>query len=56
MFCFLIHCVSSRVDNADEIYCVSLYLKSDNVGKNDNSIEITVDEEKLVDYHCCSNC
>ena len=32
------HCVSSRCNNADDIYCLSLYLKSDNIGKHDNSI------------------
>ncbi len=49
------HCVNSCVDDANEI-CVSLYLKSDNIGKNDNSIEITTDEGKLLVYYCCSNC
>jgi len=27
------HCVSSRCDNADRIYCLSLYFKSDNIGE-----------------------
>lgn len=34
------HCVSSRCNNADDIYALSLYLKSDNIGKNNNSIEL----------------
>ena len=39
------HCISSRVDNNDKIYCVSLYLKSDNLGLNDNSKPLTKDQE-----------
>jgi hypothetical protein len=47
------HCVSSRVQNADDIYCVSLYLKSDNIGKHGNGIGISPYEELLLDYYCC---
>ena len=39
------HMVSSRCDNGDDIYCVSLYLKSDNMGKNDNSMELNSYEQ-----------
>ena len=42
------HCVSSRCDNNDDIFCMSLYLKSDNIGKNDNSCPLTPNEETLV--------
>ena len=34
------HCVSSRCHNADDMYALSLYLKSDNIGLHDNSIEL----------------
>ena len=42
------HCVSSRCNNNDNIFCMSLYLKSDNIGKNDNSLPLTHNEEALV--------
>ena len=35
------HCISSRCSNKEDIYCVSLYLKSANIGKNDNSTPLT---------------
>ena len=35
------HAVSSRIKNEDMIYCLSLYLKSANMGLNDNSIPLT---------------
>ena len=41
------HCVSSRCNNHDNIYCMSLYLKSDNIGKNDNSLPLTNSQEEL---------
>lgn len=41
------HCVSSRCNNHDNIYCMSLYLKSDNIGKNDNSLPLTDNQEEL---------
>jgi hypothetical protein len=44
-------CVSSCVQNADDISCVSLYLKSDNIGKHDNGIAISPYEEQLLDYY-----
>ncbi len=48
------HCVSSRVQNADDIYCVSLYLNSDNIGKHDNGIDISPYEQQLFDYYHCN--
>ena len=45
------HCISSRCDNADEVYCMSLYLKSDNIGLNDNSIPLSQTEELLLNQY-----
>jgi hypothetical protein len=45
------HCVSSRVSHSDDVYCVSLYLKRDNIGKNDNSIALTSEEQQLLHYY-----
>jgi hypothetical protein len=46
------HCVSSRKDSsndkANDMYCVSFYLKTAVVGGNDNIFELTVDQEKIV--------
>jgi hypothetical protein len=45
-----LHCVSSSKDPPDDkenIYCVSFYLKTAVVGGNDNSLELTVDQEKI---------
>jgi hypothetical protein len=46
-----IHCVSSRKDpsnvNANDIYCVSFYSKTAIVGGNDNSLDLTVEQEKI---------
>ena len=46
------HCVSSCCDNNDQIYCMSLYLKSDNIGKNDNKLPLNLSQEAplLSDY------
>ena len=33
---------------------LSLYLKSDNIGKHDNVIDISPYEEQLLDYYCCN--
>ena len=41
------HCVSSCCDNTDEIYCLSLYLKSDNLGLNNNSKKLLPMEKYL---------
>ena len=45
------HCISSRCDNKDDIYCMSLYLKSDNIGLNDNSIPLSQTEELLLNQY-----
>ena len=34
------HCVSVRCNNVDQIYCLSLYLKLDNIGKHDNRVKL----------------
>lgn len=39
------HCISSRVSDEDDFYCLSLYLKTEVVGQHDNSIPLT-DEQK----------
>jgi len=41
------HCVSSRCRNEDSIFCVSLYMKSANLGHNNNSMPLTDDEKSL---------
>ena len=33
------HCVSSRCNNVDQVYCLSLYLKSDNIVKHANRVK-----------------
>ena len=38
-------CISSRCCNNDDIYCMSLYLKSDNIGLNNNSTLLTPTED-----------
>ena len=45
------HCVSSRCDNNEEICCMSLYLKSANIGKNDNSMSLTPDQVALLSQY-----
>jgi hypothetical protein len=46
-----LHCVSSRKDpsndKANDIYCVSFYLKTAVVGGNDNTLDLTVEQEKI---------
>lgn len=39
------HCISSRFDNKDKIYCTSLYLKADNLGQNNNKMPLTTDQD-----------
>ncbi len=41
------HCVSSRCNNSDTIYCVSLYLKSSLFGLNNNGMPLLPIEERL---------
>ena len=43
------HCISSRCNNDDEIYSVSLYIKSNIFGLNDNDKKLLPVEEKLVE-------
>ena len=45
------HCISSRCNNADEIYSVSLYIKSNILGLNDNDRKLLPGEEKLVEEY-----
>ena len=45
------HCVSSRCNNADEIYCVSLYIKSNLFGLNDNDMKLLPGEAILVNEY-----
>ena len=42
------HCISSRCSNKEDIYCVSSYLKSANIGKNDNSTLLTPNQLPLL--------
>ena len=44
------HCVSSRCHSEDEIYCVSLYLKSANLGLHDNDIKLMPREKKSLSF------
>ena len=43
------HCISSRRNNADEIYTVSSYIKSDLFILNDNGIKLRPFEEEEVE-------
>ena len=45
------HCVSSRCDNDEEIFCMSLFLKSANIGKNDNSMTLMPDQVALLSQY-----
>jgi hypothetical protein len=49
------HCVSSRARNEDDIYCVSLYLKSSNIGLNDNGLSLSEHQQNILDYYKKSN-
>ena len=42
------HCVSSRCENSDNVYVMLLYLKSNIIGKNDNSIPLTTKMDVLL--------
>ena len=44
------HAVSSRIRDSDNVYCVSLYLKSRQMGLNDNSLELTHEEHLINEY------
>ena len=45
------HCVSSRAKNEHDIYCVSLYLKSSNIGLNNNGQSLSKHEDVILDYY-----
>jgi len=45
------HCISSRCKVEDDIYCISLYLKTDNIGLNNNSIPLSHHEEYLLERY-----
>ena len=42
------HCISSRCKREDDILCISLYLKSAMVGGNDNSVDLTKEQEETL--------
>ena len=42
------HCVSSRFSNDDEIYCLSLYLKYQNVSQHNNSMLLTEEMNNIL--------
>jgi hypothetical protein len=42
------HCISSRSHEEDNVYCLSLYLKSSNIGLNNNSIPLTPSQASLL--------
>ena len=42
------HCISSRCENSDNVYVMSLYLKSNIIDKNDNSIPLTAKMDVLL--------
>lgn len=51
------HAISSRCEPDDEVFCVSVYLKSAVVGLNDNSIPLSPVEEELSRlYHTKNDC
>ena len=45
------HCVSSRCKNMDELYIISLYMKTANLGLNDNSKELLPKENDVLDEY-----
>ena len=44
------HCITSRVKEIDDLYCVSLYLKSATIGLNNNSIPLTDVQKSVLGY------
>jgi hypothetical protein len=44
------HCITSRVNEIDDLYCVSLYLKSASIGLNNNSIPLTDMQKSVLGY------
>ena len=49
------HSVSSRCYESDEVFCFSAYLKSSNVGLNDNKLELHPGEKTLAEEYYKSN-
>ena len=47
------HCVTSRVIESDQLYIVSLYLKSASIGLNNNSIPLTNVQKSVLEYKKC---
>ena len=45
------HSVSSRCYESDEVFCFSAYLKSSNVGLNDNKLELHPEEKTLAEEY-----
>lgn len=45
------HCISSRVSDEDDFYCLSLYLKSAVVGLSDNSLPLTEEQKQYADAY-----
>ena len=43
------HNISSRCDNERDIFCISFYLKSNNIGGNNNDRVLTEEEKELLD-------
>ena len=44
-------CISSRCKDEDDIYCMSLYFKMDNIELNDNSIPLSRHEKYLLEQY-----
>ena len=49
------HSVSSRCYESHEVFCFSAYLKSSNVGLNDNKLELCPEEKTLAQEYCKCN-
>ena len=45
------HCISSRCNNDDRIYCISLYLKTRVVGLNNNKLDLTPSQHLLSSHY-----
>ena len=44
------HAISSKVNNDDLLYCVSMYLKTSLIGFNDNVIELTPMQDLILKH------
>lgn len=45
------HAVSFRTHNSDEVICISVYLKTKNIGLNDNSLPMTHRKNLCDDFY-----